>query len=175
WDTGRVDSDQSIHVPYTGPALASAQRYSWRVRIWDGEDAASDWSEPAIWEMGLLDASDWTAKWITPDWEEDPKSSQPSPMLRKEFDVGGAVKSARAYVTSLGLYEMELNGARVGDELFTPGWTSYSNRLQYQTYDVTAQLKSGRNAIGVMLGDGWYRGFLGRVKRRAGYGRRPAL
>ncbi|MCP5114789.1 MAG: alpha-L-rhamnosidase, partial [bacterium] len=118
WDTGRVDSDQSIHVPYTGPALASAQRYSWRVRIWDGEDAASDWSEPAFWEMGLLDSSDWTARWIAPDWDEDTKTSQPAPMLRTEFDVRGAVKSARAYVTSLGLYEMEMNGARVGDELF---------------------------------------------------------
>ena len=175
WDTGRIVSGQSIHVPYAGPALASMQRYFWRVRTWQGNGKASDWSEPAYWETGLLNSSDWTAMWITPSWEEDKTSSQPSPVLRKEFDVRGAVQSARAYVTSLGLYEMELNGKRVGDELFTPGWTSYKKRLQYQTYDVTEQLKTGENAIRVTLGDGWYRGYLGWRDRRNVYGDTLAL
>ncbi len=88
--------------------------------------------------MGLLEPSDWKASWIEPDLPEDVTKSGPVPMLRREFKLSGAVARARAYVTSHGLYELHLNGQRVGDQLFTPGWTSYNKRLQYQTYDVTA-------------------------------------
>jgi alpha-L-rhamnosidase len=175
WDSGRVDSDQSIHVVYDGPALASGRRYYWQVRVWDGDGAASDWSAPAFWEMGLLDVSDWQASWISPAWDEDLSAPQPAPLLRTTFAVEGEVKAARAYVTSLGLYEVELNGRRVGDQIFTPGWTSYDTRLQYQTYDVTDLLQPGDNAIGAMLGDGWYRGYLGWSDRRNVYGERLAL
>ncbi len=175
WDTGRVDSDQSIHVVYEGPALASGRRYYWQVRVWDGGGAVSDWSAPAFWEMGLLGASDWEASWISPDWDEDLTAPQPAPMLRRTFAVEGEVQAARAYVTGLGLYEVELNGQRVGDQIFTPGWTSYDTRLQYQTYDVTDLLQPGDNAIGAMLGDGWYRGYLGWNDRRNVYGERLAL
>jgi alpha-L-rhamnosidase len=175
WDTGRVDSDQSIHVVYEGPALASAQRYYWQVRVWDGDGTVSDWSAPAFWEMGLLDISDWRASWISPAWEEDPTVPQPAPMLRTTFTVERDVQAARAYVTSLGLYEVQLNGQRVGDQVFTPGWTSYDTRLQYQTYDVTALLQEGDNAIGATLSDGWYRGYLGWSDQRNVYGERLAL
>ena len=161
WDTGRVDSDQSIHVVYQGPPVGSSTRYFWRVRVWDGGGQASGWSEPAFWEMGLLAPDEWTAKWITPDLNEDKSKSQPSPMLRREFQVNGKIRSARLYATSLGLYEVRLNGERVGDQLLTPGWTSYDTRLQYQTYDVTNLISAGGNAIGVLLGDGWYRGYIG--------------
>src|SRR5213594_4674615 len=175
WDSGKVVSDASIHGVYGGPALESGQRYYWQVRVWDGEGRPSAWSSPAYWEMGLLRPSDWTADWITPELTEDTTASNPSPMLRSEFMVGGTIASARAYVTSLGLYEMELNGRRVGDQLFTPGWTAYDKRLQYQTYDVTELLKPGANAVGVTLGDGWYRGRLAWGKQRNTYGKQLAL
>ena len=138
WDTGKVASDRSVLVPYGGPALESSGRYTWRVRVWDGGGKPSAWSAPGHWEMGLLSSGDWKARWIEAAQDEDAKTSQPAPMLRGTFAVKGKVRSARAYVTSLGLYELEINGKRVGDQLFTPGWTSYHQRLQYQTYDVTA-------------------------------------
>jgi alpha-L-rhamnosidase len=175
WDTGKVGSDRSIQVPYEGPALESGRRYSWRVRVWDGEGRASAWSAPAHWEMGLLRPEDWQARWIEPALEEDVSKPQPAPMLRRDFTIEHAVRSARAYVTSLGLYELELNGRRVGDQVFTPGWTSYRHRLQYQTYDVTGHLRQGKNAVGATLGDGWYRGFLAWKDRRNVYGERLAL
>jgi len=175
WDTGRVASDESIQRAYEGPPLRSGQRYYWQVRAWDGTGKASGWSAPGWWEMGLLEAADWKATWIEPDLPEDVKTPGPSPMLRHEFKAKGAVERARAYVTSHGLYEMQINGQRVGDQVFTPGWTSYNKRLQYQTFDVTSLIKAGDNAVGVMLGNGWYRGFLAWQDRRNIYGERLAL
>jgi len=158
WDSGKVSSGESIHHPYQGPPLRSGQRCYWKVRVWDTHDQPSEWSTPAFWEMGLLSPFDWKAEWIGPDLKEDKSSPQPCPMLRKAFRVEGPVRSARTYVTSLGLYELELNGRRVDDQVLTPGWTSYDKRLQYQTYDVTELLQEGENAVGATLGDGWYRG-----------------
>ncbi|HXK09895.1 MAG TPA: family 78 glycoside hydrolase catalytic domain [Vicinamibacteria bacterium] len=175
WDTGRVTSSRSVLVPYGGPALESSRRYSWRVRVWDGSGRASAWSAPASWEMGLLSPEDWKARWIEAEGSEDKKTSPPAPMLRGSFTLQGAVRSARAYATSLGLYELEINGKRVGDQLFTPGWTSYKKRLQYQTYDVTGLLRRGENVVGATLGDGWYRGFLAWSERRNVFGDRLAL
>lgn len=175
WNTEKVISDQSLHVVYQGPALESRQRVYWQVRVWDGQDHASDWSAPAFWEMALLEPADWQAQWIRADLAEDLTKAQPCPLLRKEFSLRSAIKSARVYATSLGLYEMQLNGQRVGDQVFTPGWTSYDTRLQYQTYDVTPQLRAGKNAIGAILGDGWYRGHLTWDMRRNVYGNQLAL
>ncbi len=175
WDTGKVNSSESTQVVYEGSALKSAQRYYWRVRVWDGRGDASPWSSIAFWEMGLLQASDWRASWIEPDLNEDVSRPQPSPLLRGAFKTNSVVKEARAYVTSHGLYEMHLNGQRVGDQVFTPGWTSYNKRLQYQTYDVTNLLRRGDNAVGVILGNGWYRGNIGFSGQRNFYGDRLAL
>ena len=169
WDSGKVESSQSIHVIYQGKKTESRQRYFWKVRVWTGEEA-SDWSEPAYWEMGLLNASDWEAKWIESSREEDVSKSEPSPMLRREFKLEKKPVRARLYITSRGLYQAEINGGTVGDEVLTPGWTSYGKRVQYQTYDVTDLLKKGDNAIGVMLGDGWYRGFIAFRGNRNAYG-----
>ncbi len=170
WETGQVSSDQSIHIEYDGPVLASGQSVYWQVRVWDNDGKKSKWSDPASWEMGLLNESDWSAQWIHPTIAEDISKSSPAQMVRKEFELQGEVKSARAYVTSLGLYEMELNGRRVGDEVLTPGWTAYEDRVQYQVYDVTSLLQKGDNAVGLTLGDGWYRGFLAYKGQRNLYG-----
>lgn len=157
-DTGKVESAESNQVAYSGPELRSGDRVAWQVKVWlsNGEVVSS--GESAYWEMGLLQPSDWVANWIEPDQTQDPTKPSPAPMLRRAFNVKGDVARARAYVTSRGLYEMQLNGNRVSDHLFTPGWTSYNKRLQYQVYDVTELLKKGENAVGVTLGDGWYRG-----------------
>lgn len=175
WNSGKVTSEQSIQVVYAGPQPRASQRYFWRVRIWDHHGNPSQWSEVNFWEMGLLSPDDWKAEWIQPDIEENVKISNPAQMLRKDFALKKALKRARLYVTALGLYEAEINGRRVGDQLFTPGWTSYDTRLQYQTYDVTALLQKGENAFGVTLGDGWHRGRMGGGKSRNNYGEKLAL
>jgi alpha-L-rhamnosidase len=154
WDSGKVASDRSIHVEYGGVPLHSRMRCYWKVRVWDKDGRRSPWSGPASWTMGLLHASDWGAVWIAHP-KPDP---QPATMLRKEFDVRGPVKRAVAWVTGLGLYELRINGNRVGDHLLAPEWTRYGKRIQYQAYDVTNALHDGRNAVGAQLGGGWWTG-----------------
>jgi len=179
WDTGRLLSEQSVNVSYGGPVLVSQQRYYWRVRVWDKLGRASAWSEPAFWEMGLLHPSDWKANWITPDWMTEKWDEYPtkSPMLRKAFQLDKKIVLARLYATSLGLYEMQINGKVVGDQVLAPGWTEYDARLNYETYDVTKMLRTGENAMGAMIGDGWFRGHLGWTSATSHdiYGSRLAL
>jgi len=175
WDSGRVRSNQSVHVAYDGPELESTRRYFWHVRVWDEKGEPTEWSDQAFWEMGLLDPEEWEADWISPDWKEDASRPQPAPMLRRSFDIGGRIYSARLYATALGLYEAHIDGRKVGDALFAPGWTSYGSRLQYQVYDVTDLLREGHNVIGVVLGDGWCRGGLTWEPRRNVYSERLAL
>jgi alpha-L-rhamnosidase len=175
YDTGRIRSDASIQVPYAGPALLSKHRYYWQVRVWDQNSVPTRWSQPASWEMGLLSSDDWKASWIEPPPTAQHDGSRPSPFLRFEFSAQGGIARARAYITSHGLYEFFMNGHRIGNALFTPGWTSYSHRLQYQTYDVTALMREGRNAVGAVLGDGWYRGTLGPSGQRDHFGSQLAL
>lgn len=175
WDTDQVDSGQSIHIMYKGPDLESRKRYYWRTRVWDNHGNDSGWSDANFWEMGLLNPEDWQVEWIEPGFEQDTTSSPPSPMFRSEFELDGDIATARVYVTSHGLYELHLNGKRVGYQEFAPGWTSYHNRLQYQTYDITDLLKSGENAIGAFVGDGWYRGYLAWGDARNHYGKTLGL
>jgi alpha-L-rhamnosidase len=154
WDSGRVETDQSTHVPYTGPALVSGQRVYWKVRVWD--EAGREVESPsAWWEMGLLERTDWQAEWIGAPFSGGPRTSSPAPFLRREFVLHKAVIKARVYATAIGLYECHLNGARIGDALLTPGWTDYLQHIQYQVYDVTEMLQPGANAFGALLGDGW--------------------
>jgi alpha-L-rhamnosidase len=154
WDSGKIESDQSIHVPYSGPALVSGQRVYWKVRVWD-EAGREVESQAAWWEMGLLNRADWQAEWIGAPFSGGPRTSSPAPFLRREFALHKAVITARLYATAIGLYECYLNGVRIGDALLAPGWTDYSKHIQYQVYDVTELLQQGANACGAILGDGW--------------------
>ncbi|HSV85252.1 MAG TPA: glycoside hydrolase family 78 protein [Levilinea sp.] len=158
--SGRVDSGQSVLVAWPFDPLTSRQGAVVRVRAWDQRGAVTDWSEAARIEVGLLEPDDWQAQMIASDWEEDLSRPQPCPHLRREFVARTGIDRARLYVTAHGVYEAYLNGTRIGDHVMPPGWTSYHQRLRYQSYDVTALLNEGQNAIGAILGDGWYRGRL---------------
>ncbi|MDE3184406.1 MAG: family 78 glycoside hydrolase catalytic domain [Bacteroidota bacterium] len=174
WNSGKVNSDQSVHINYAGPSLQSNKKYYWQVKVWDNSGNASSWSQPAFFQTALLHTNDWKAKWIQPGYTEDPVLRK-SPLFRKQFTAKKKIKSATAYITAHGLYEAKINGQRVGDAYFTPGWTSYNKRLQYQVYDVTNLLKRGSNAIGVTLGSGWYRGHLAWGSNKNIYGKDISL
>jgi alpha-L-rhamnosidase len=173
WDSGRVESDASIHLVYGGAKLASRRRVYWQVTVWDdaGQEAAS---EPAWFELGLLKRGDWKAKWIGAALRGGARSSVPAPYLRKTFTLPQDVITARLYVTALGMAEISINGQRVGDDVFAPGWTDYHKRVQYNVYDVTNLLHAGDNAIGAILGDGWAAGHVG-WNHRQQYVDRPRL
>jgi len=173
WQTGKFAGGESVLVPYGGNTLVSRQRYYWQVKIWDNQGRESKWSEPSFWEMGILSPSEWKAKWI--EMESDTVRYAPSPHFRKEFTVSKAVAKARVYLTSHGYYELHLNGRKVGDQVLTPGWTSYLKRLQYQVYDISSMIVKGNNAVGAVLGDGWYRGTLAWGNNWAVYGKRLGL
>jgi alpha-L-rhamnosidase len=172
WDTGKINSDRSVHIEYAGPKLESCKRYYYRVMVWDFLGASSSWSEPAFFETGFLSHEEWSGQWIVPTLQK--AEAAPASYVRKAFELSGAVKSARVYVSALGLYMLHINGSRAQDDLFTPGWTSYGTRLQYQTYDVTSYLRNGQNALGLIIGDGWYKGSLGWINKRNHFGDRHA-
>jgi len=174
WDSGKTASDATAHVAYAGKPLASHQQAFWKVRAWDAAGSPSAWSAAAKWSMGLLDAAEWKAAWIGSDaakpaempWVKTAPGAPagkvylPATYVRKDFFVPASAAPVRAvlYVTALGVVEPHLNGQRVGDEYFTPGWTDYKQRLYYRAYDVTGLVKVGPNTIGAILGDGWFRG-----------------
>lgn len=172
WDSGKVPSG-SMHADYPN-ALASRQRVSWRVRLWDENDDPGAWSSEAFFEMGLLNASDWSALWIAGDYPVRKKQRYPVDCFRKVFSAG-QVQKARLYLTACGLYEARLNGRRVGDALLTPGSTDYRKRIQYQVYDVTDLLRGGENAMTVELADGWYRGSNGGAGQTNSFGTQTKL
>ncbi len=174
WSSGKINSDSSVHIAYKGLPLQSEKKYQWQVRVWDNHNEESNWSEPAIFQTAFLNISDWKAKWIEPGYVED-TIMRPSPLFRKEFSSNKKIISATAYITAHGLYQAFINGQKIGDAYLTPGWTSYHKRLQYQTYDVTDLVKNGNNAIGVMLGNGWYRGIIGFGDNINVYGKDIAL
>lgn len=175
WDSGWVDSDQSLLVPYAGPPLTSSQRVEWRVTV-ETDLGASPASESAWFETGLLWTEDWQASWVEPgQMPGGPAGERPAALLRFEFDVDRPVVSARLHATAQGLYEAFLNGERAGDAELTPGWTQYDERLQVQTHDVTDAVREGANALGVVLADGWFRGQTGITRAADQWGSRLAL
>lgn len=169
WKSGKVQSDVSMDVPYGGKRLMAGEKYTWSVVVWDNHGNKSK-AASGTWRMGLLQASDWKAKWIEPLKQ----GAQPS-YFRKEFQTPRKIAAATAFVTARGLYTLYLNGQRVGNSYLTPGWTSYNHRIQYQAYDVTSLIKKGTNALGAILAQGWYSGRLTWKPGNAPFGEKTAL
>ena len=168
WDSGKVMSDQTLHVPYGGSALSSYQQCWWKVRAWDAAGRPTEWSKAGYWSMGILSADQWQGKWlgyVEPYSEEDAKAkgtwkqTAPSPMFRKSFNLKKGINRASLYICGLGFHEAYLNGEKVGDHVLDPAFTRYDRACLYVTHDVTDQVRQGGNAIGVMLGNGWYNVF----------------
>jgi alpha-L-rhamnosidase len=176
WDSGRVRSGDSVHVAYGGVVLSSRRRCYWKARVWDESGRRSDWSQPALWEMGLLHPEEWQGRWIGSGPTKEPRPAAGfftstnqltelkqqvkvdgrSTLLRKKFVLRGPVRQARLYVTGLGYYEASCNGRRVGGRVLAPAKTNYRQWVLYDTYDLTAYLVPGTNALGIMLGNGWF-------------------
>ncbi|SIT02998.1 alpha-L-rhamnosidase [Alicyclobacillus vulcanalis] len=199
WDSGRVESERTSGIVYKGPNLCSRRRYEWKVKVWDNQGRESDWSNPAFWEMGLLKPEDWEAHWIEPiqkpaseekmvsvldvvsgnvatkTLQEQEADLRPPQLIRRAFRVVRSVRKARLYITSRGVYRAEINGMKVGQAEFSPDFTPYDKYLKYQTYDVTACIKPGVNAIGIVLADGWYIGRIHFAGHSCHYGNKLAL
>jgi alpha-L-rhamnosidase len=174
WDSGKILSEESLNISYNGKELHSGNLLYWKVRVWDADGNVSDWSQTASWSMALLDRNEWKAQWIGEheDLLPDSAITGPAPYFRKVFKLVNTVKSAKVYVSGLGFYELYLNGHKVGDHVLAPAQTNYdrrklnnliyfyddqsTQRVLYNTYDVTSLLKNGDNAVGMILGNGWY-------------------
>lgn len=173
WDSKKILTDASIQVAYGGQPLQAAKKYYWKVMVWDNKGKVSKWSKTAVWQMGLLTAADWKgAQWI--GYAELPDSNKIVPfahgrgkkewgerkdilpLMRKNISVTQAVKRATVFICGLGHFELSVNGQKTGDHFLDPGWTQYSKHAQYVSFDITRQLQQGNNAIGVMLGNGFY-------------------
>lgn len=154
WNTGKVVSSQTLDIPYGGKTLASRNICYWKVRVWDKDGHPSAWSAPVHWTEGLLRPSDWAAEWIGSGEASQDETS--AIVLRHGFNLRANVKKAVVYISGLGLFQLNLNGRQVGDNVLQPGWTNYRKSCLYMTYDVTRLLRKGPNAIAVMLGNGMY-------------------
>jgi alpha-L-rhamnosidase len=178
WDSGKVASAESVNVPYGGRQLTSRERVHWKVQAWDEQDRPGPWSQPAEWTMGLLDRGDWSARWIR---DTAPSVGDVSATcLRREFTLARPAVRAVVRASALGLYELRINGRRVGDRQLAPEWTDYTTRVQYQAYDVTPLMRPGANVLAATVADGWYAGGVGlgmiiAKKPRNIYGTTPSL
>ena len=148
WDSGKVESDETVAIVYGGKPLRSHQRCYWKVRVWDKDGTVSTWSKPAFWSMGLLEPGDWRgADWIGSDKSRQNPILPPPAYLRTTFPVAKTVRRATLYATALGIFDVHLNGDRVSDDYFNPGWTDYTKRVYYRAFDVTSQVRMGDNAL----------------------------
>jgi alpha-L-rhamnosidase len=162
WDSGKTEAARSPQVSYAGKPLQAGQSCYWKVRSWNQDDEVSGWSEPARWEVALVDPADWQgARWVD-DGKENPTSDadfykiDPAPLMRETFKLSKPIARARLHVAGLGLCYPSLNGERLVDQVFDPQWTNFDERILYRTHDVTALLQEGANTIGLALGNGWY-------------------
>ena len=153
WDSGRVEGSATLGVMYGGPALEAQSEYAWQVRVWDEKGRPTAWSLPAHWRQAPV----FDAHWIAADATEAEAGEKPLPLFRKGFELRGQVKRAVLYAAGLGQDELRINGHKVGSDELTPGWSDYRKTVYYDSYDVTALLHAGANAVGVMLGNGMYR------------------
>ncbi|MEJ7769028.1 MAG: family 78 glycoside hydrolase catalytic domain, partial [Chitinophagaceae bacterium] len=170
WDTEKIASSQSIQSVYAGQDLQPAKTYYWKVMVWDNHNSISPWSKTASWQMGLLTQADWKdAQWIAYDVMPDSMRLEPKfaeskrkeikdvlPLVRKEFLIRKPIKKAAVFIAGLGHFELSVNGEKTGDHFLDAGWTNYDKQALYVTFDITRQLRKGSNAIGVMLGNGFY-------------------
>ncbi|WP_461398844.1 family 78 glycoside hydrolase catalytic domain, partial [Flavitalea sp.] len=174
WDSHIVNSSNSTQVIYQGKPLSSRTKVYWKVVVWDEKNVRSDWSSVASWSMGLLNAADWKAKWIGSFIDPNPDSAitYPAPYFRKDFTVKKKIKQAVAYISGLGFYELFLNGKKIGDQVLAPAVSNYdkrplknllypyddqsTQRVYYNTFDITSSIISKDNALGIILGNGWY-------------------
>ena len=179
WDSGKVSSSSSTHIPYGGPHPGSRERIDWKVRLWDEKDEPGEWSG-SFFEMGLLLAGDWKAKWISGNYRPKKNTRYPVDCFRKTFTAGKRVKRAVLYMSACGLYRGWIDGKPVSDAVFMPGATDYRKRIPYQTYDVTELLRkeegeSGSHTLDIWLADGWYRGSIGCFGPTNVFGRQTKL
>ena len=186
WDSGKITSNKTNQIAYEGQPLISGATYFWNVTVWD-ENGVSSTSKTSFWSMGNLNFIDWQAQYIGHDVGYNKKDKYaelylpPARYLRHAFNIDKKIKRATAYTTALGLYELRLNGNKVGDDYLLPGWTDYDKRLYYQTFDITDQLSQGENVVGAIIADGWYSGYIGYAllvrldKVREFYGVNPAF
>jgi alpha-L-rhamnosidase len=174
WTSGKVNSESSTHIEYKGKPLTSRAKLYWKVKVWDENNNSSEWSSVNEWSMGLLHPSDWKGKWIGAFENPFPDSAitYPSPFFRKEFTLTNAIQKATVHISGLGFYELRLNGKKVGEQVLAPAVTNYdkrplkhllypyddqsTQRVLYNTFDVTSFLSSNKNTIGIQLGNGWY-------------------
>lgn len=156
WDSGKVKSNSMTHIPYGGEPLRSRDKVQWAVTLWDEADTPGETAESSF-EMGLLEESDWKARWITGDYKPRKDRRYGVDCFRKRFSLPKEIARARLYASARGLYDVTVNGKRSEDYILAPGMTDYRKRIQYQTYDVTAMLKQ-ENTVELRLADGWYRG-----------------
>lgn len=161
WNSGKINSSQTLYIPYHGEALEPFTRYYWKVRIYDQQGKASDWSETTWFETAMLKPADWKARWIGDgrkqfERDEDFYKNDQMPLFRKTFRISKNVESARLYISGLGYFEASLNGKRIGDNVLDPGWTAHRKQVLYVVHDVTGHITKGANTAGIMLGNGWY-------------------
>lgn len=174
WDSHKVNSSNSTQVIYQGKTLSSREKVYWKVMVWDEKNVQSQWSGPSTWSMGLLNTADWKGKWIASVIDQHPDSAitYPAPFFRKDFRVKKKIKQATVYVSGLGFYELFINGKKIGDQVLAPAVSNYDNRplknllypyddqstqrVYYNTFDITSSINPKDNALGIVLGNGWY-------------------
>jgi alpha-L-rhamnosidase len=168
WDSGRVDSGETLGIAYAGKPLASGDRVCWKVMAWDRDDRESAWSEPAAFSLGLLEAADWKGRWIAAR-DQAPLHAEPRKLhlpparqYRKPFATAKPVKRAVLHGTALGIVDWSIDGRRVSEDLFEPGWADYHRRVHARSHDVTGLLAAaGPHCLGATVADGWYAGYVG--------------